>query len=132
MSNDTVRLTVTSNIVNVILAYTTSLSGTYRTMFTAVNVMVSNSMACRLFRQLRFGMESDTSGDAGDSSFGGQVRVPLSLRRPSGHAAVIHGTQGSFNDLNGHHHEFLVSKMVQSDDERGDPLFGSQKSPKTI
>lgn len=78
-------ITVAFNFVTVALAYTTSLSGIYRTMFTSINVMVSNSMACSLFRKLRFNLAANTPNDitGGSASYKNHAvtqSIPLALQ----------------------------------------------------
>ncbi|KAJ7883270.1 hypothetical protein B0H13DRAFT_1629112 [Mycena leptocephala] len=48
-------ITVISNAIATILVFNTNLSVTYRTMFSVSNVMVTNAMACHVFRNTKFG-----------------------------------------------------------------------------
>ncbi|KZT12693.1 uncharacterized protein LAESUDRAFT_668555 [Laetiporus sulphureus 93-53] len=48
-------ITVTSNLLTVIMVYVYSVPVTYRTMFTVPNIFLTNAMACRVFRGTRLG-----------------------------------------------------------------------------
>ncbi|KAG2004260.1 hypothetical protein CC2G_002832 [Coprinopsis cinerea AmutBmut pab1-1] len=47
-------VTVFSNLLTVIMIYMSSLPATYRTIFSAPNIMLINVMACRVFRHTKF------------------------------------------------------------------------------
>ncbi|KAJ7661575.1 hypothetical protein DFH06DRAFT_1043523 [Mycena polygramma] len=47
---------VTSNTLVVAMFYNTHVATTYRTMFTVCNIMVTNAMACHVFRNTKFGL----------------------------------------------------------------------------
>lgn len=49
------RTTVTSNLVTLIMMCIKPVPEAYRTMFTGPNVLIMNIMACRVFRNIRFG-----------------------------------------------------------------------------
>ncbi|TFK19029.1 hypothetical protein FA15DRAFT_660246 [Coprinopsis marcescibilis] len=49
-------VTVFSNLLTVVMIYMTSLPATYRTIFSAPNIMLINVMACRVFRHTKFGV----------------------------------------------------------------------------
>lgn len=54
-ANLLISITVISNAIATILVFNTNLSVTYRTMFSVSNVMVTNAMACHVFRNTKFG-----------------------------------------------------------------------------
>lgn len=55
------RLTVGSNLLTVMFFYIRSLRGTYQTMLTGPNVVLTNIMACYVFRKLKLGLFEDDS-----------------------------------------------------------------------
>ncbi|KAJ7872329.1 hypothetical protein B0H14DRAFT_2502758 [Mycena olivaceomarginata] len=50
-------ITVTSNLLALIMFYNTSIAETYSTMFTVPNLMVANVMACHVFRNTKLGYQ---------------------------------------------------------------------------
>ncbi|KAJ7803191.1 hypothetical protein B0H14DRAFT_2889545 [Mycena olivaceomarginata] len=48
-------ITVTANTLTVVMFYNTRVAPTYRVMFTVCNIMVTNAMACHVFRNTKFG-----------------------------------------------------------------------------
>lgn len=55
------RTTVTSNLVTLIMLCIKPVPEAYRTMFTGPNVLIMNIMACRVFRNIRFGNFSENT-----------------------------------------------------------------------
>ncbi|KAF9563106.1 hypothetical protein CPC08DRAFT_686956 [Agrocybe pediades] len=53
--------TVTTNLMTVIMLFVKSVPVTYRTMFTVPNIMLMNVMACRVFRNTKFGLFRESS-----------------------------------------------------------------------
>jgi len=51
-------VSVASNLLTVAMFYDTNVSEAYRTMFEVPNVMVTNAMACNVFRNTKFGYHS--------------------------------------------------------------------------
>jgi hypothetical protein len=78
--------TVTTNLMTVIMLYVSSVPITYRTMFSVPNIALMNIMACRVFRNTKFGVFRETSistsrmGTAKDGDRSASV-IPLSLRK---------------------------------------------------
>jgi len=66
--------TVTSNLLTVIMFYNQDVDEPYRTMFTVSNAMITNTLACYVFRNTKFGhhrrvittseIHSRTTGDS--------------------------------------------------------------------
>ncbi|KAJ7900893.1 hypothetical protein B0H13DRAFT_2336310 [Mycena leptocephala] len=54
---------VTSNTLVTVMLYNTSVALAYRTMFTVCNIMVTNAMACHVFRNTKFGLGNTTTSD---------------------------------------------------------------------
>jgi hypothetical protein len=131
------RIAVTCNVIIVAMAYTTSLSGTYRTLFTAVNVMVSNSMACNLFRRLRFNLGPNISSGTTSNVSGRKNRapaqsIPLALR--SNHSGVVIETGTMTKALSDQFGSPPESKSVscQSGDDQGESFSPVCKYPEDV
>jgi hypothetical protein len=45
------------------MLYNTRVALAYRTMFTVCNIMITNAMACYVFRNTKFGLDKTTSSD---------------------------------------------------------------------
>jgi hypothetical protein len=45
------------------MLYSTRVAIAYRTMFTVCNIMITNAMACYVFRNTKFGLDKPTSSD---------------------------------------------------------------------
>lgn len=81
---------MTTSIMTVIMLYISAVPVAYRTMFTVPNIVLMNIMACRVFRNTKFGhfRESEISTN-GMSTLGidnkrtanGSVTIPLSAMR---------------------------------------------------
>jgi len=54
---------VTSNTLVTVMLYNTRVALAYRTMFTVCNIMITNAMACYVFRNTKFGLDKATSSD---------------------------------------------------------------------
>ncbi|KAJ7913405.1 hypothetical protein B0H13DRAFT_1712652 [Mycena leptocephala] len=54
---------VTSNTLVTVMLYNTRVALAYRTMFTVCNIMITNAMACYVFRNTKFGLDKTTSSD---------------------------------------------------------------------
>jgi len=86
-SHYSLRTTVTTNLMTVIMLYITTVPITYRTMFTVPNIALMNIMACRVFRNTKFGFIRETT--ISTSKIGSQTErtaasvIPLSLRKGS-------------------------------------------------
>ncbi|PPQ70819.1 hypothetical protein CVT24_001036 [Panaeolus cyanescens] len=78
--------TVTTNLMTVIMLYIYTVPITYRTMFTVPNIALMNIMACRVFRNTKFGVFRETSistsrmGSTNPADRSASV-IPLSLRK---------------------------------------------------
>jgi hypothetical protein len=75
---------VSSFLVTVLVFYAESIPVTYRTMFTVPNIAVMNIMACRVFRNAKFGLyksgiSTGTIRHRGDR--GGKSAIPLSFTK---------------------------------------------------
>ncbi|KAF8898069.1 hypothetical protein CPB84DRAFT_1748075 [Gymnopilus junonius] len=77
--------TVTTNLMTVIMLYIGTVPITYRTMFTVPNITLMNIMACRVFRNTKFGI---FRGEAATSSGNPASVIPLSIRR-NGHTRSV-------------------------------------------
>ena len=75
-------MTVVSTLSTLVLVYLPSVPATYRTVFTVTNAVVVNSLACHIFRNLRFGLFKDpltTHADTfSDLRFAHAASVPVS------------------------------------------------------
>lgn len=56
-----------SNLLTVVMVYVPGISETYRSMFTVPNLVLSNALACRVFRNARFGVIREGTSFIGDS-----------------------------------------------------------------
>ncbi|KAF9043113.1 hypothetical protein BJ165DRAFT_1529231 [Panaeolus papilionaceus] len=78
--------TVTTNLMTVIMLYIEAVPITYRTMFTVPNIALMNIMACRVFRNTKFGVFRETSistsrmNSTNPADRSASV-IPLSLRK---------------------------------------------------
>ncbi|KAF8154858.1 hypothetical protein B0H34DRAFT_718261 [Crassisporium funariophilum] len=78
--------TVTLNLLTVIMLYISSVPITYRTMFTVPNITLMNIMACRVFRNTKFGVFRETMISSSkmmsrDDRTTAPSVIPLSLRK---------------------------------------------------
>ncbi|KAF8154826.1 hypothetical protein B0H34DRAFT_718046 [Crassisporium funariophilum] len=95
--------TVTTSLMTVIMLYIDSVPIAYRTMFTVPNIMLMNVMACRVFRNTKFGLFRETAISTSkmmsrDDVTGPSV-IPLSLRGPARSRGLE--TEGTAVDVNG-------------------------------
>ncbi|EMD35665.1 hypothetical protein CERSUDRAFT_96777 [Gelatoporia subvermispora B] len=99
--------TVGSNLLTVAMVYATGVPVTYRTMFTVPNIMLTNSMSCRVFRNTKFGLFRDISMStmATHSSIRAGS-IPLSLRNNSSR-----GENDTNTDISGT--TVKISKVVE-------------------
>ncbi|EGN97842.1 hypothetical protein SERLA73DRAFT_168972 [Serpula lacrymans var. lacrymans S7.3] len=84
-------ITVISNLVVVIVILITSIPGAYRAMLSVPNMVITNAMACRVFRSTRL------RGGAG-ASMSGQSEfntLPLAFRQSTVHSDVGHSADNS-------------------------------------
>ncbi|KAJ7222153.1 hypothetical protein GGX14DRAFT_558254 [Mycena pura] len=69
---------VTSNTLVTVMLYNTRVAFAYRTMFTMCNIMITNAMACHVFRNTKFGLDKMTSSD---STSGAPGHVHFTVQR---------------------------------------------------
>lgn len=84
--SDNYRITVSGNLLTMIMILTPSVPPVYHAMFTIPNVAIENAMACKVFRDIKFGLiDSGVPGGGGSSSYsggdGGGVNTHLSFGR---------------------------------------------------
>ncbi|KAJ3513407.1 hypothetical protein NLJ89_g2970 [Agrocybe chaxingu] len=82
--------TVSTNLVTVVVFFIPFIPPVYRTMFTVPNAMLTNAMACRVYKRTKFGFyrESADSGRLGDfpvSSKNDAISIPLTFAPPTIH-----------------------------------------------
>ncbi|KAF7309391.1 hypothetical protein MIND_00309900 [Mycena indigotica] len=70
-------ITVTANAVTVAMFYNKAVAPTYRVMFTVCNLMLTNAMGCRVFRNTKFGYHQRITTTA-DILSGQSLSIPLS------------------------------------------------------
>ncbi|KIJ41531.1 hypothetical protein M422DRAFT_31730 [Sphaerobolus stellatus SS14] len=71
-------VTLCSNLLTVIMVYVDSVPVTYRTMFSVPNIMITNIMAARVYRNTKFGLIRETQLSTTGRSTGDQrAGIPL-------------------------------------------------------
>ncbi|KAH7924531.1 hypothetical protein BV22DRAFT_1090750 [Leucogyrophana mollusca] len=70
-------ITVGSNLLTVVMIYMSAVPVPYRTMFPVPNVMLTNAMACHVFRSTKLGVITEDGTAFGDT----QDLLPLTFRR---------------------------------------------------
>lgn len=74
------RITLVFNVVNIALVYIPGIPPDYRAIWTSPNFVVTNSMACRIFRNIKFGRIIDSPIATSTLSSFRCVAVPAQIR----------------------------------------------------
>ncbi|KAF7358096.1 hypothetical protein MVEN_00857600 [Mycena venus] len=111
-------ITVTANILTVVMFYNTRVGVGYRTMFTVCNVMVINAMACHVFRNTKFGFHRRviTTTELASRAPSGSFPLPI-MRRPL--QGGLH-TDASRTAVN-------ITKVVDTDDALDSKSLATKK-----
>nr|GAT46966.1 predicted protein [Mycena chlorophos] len=69
-------ISVVANIITVVMFFNSNVAPTYRVMFTLPNLFLMNTMACRVFRNTKFGFHNRIANSAGEISSHGAISRP--------------------------------------------------------
>ncbi|KAF9043104.1 hypothetical protein BJ165DRAFT_1529223 [Panaeolus papilionaceus] len=103
--------TVTSSLLTVIMLEVDAVPPVFRSMFTVSNVMLMNIMACRVYRNTKFGLFGDDDGPDHVVMRGGGSgnRASITVSRRVGHARHVRSIDGEGVDLK----KIEITKTVQ-------------------
>lgn len=114
------RITVGSNLLTVIMVYVTSVPASYRGMATGPNIVLTNIMACHIFRSTKFGLISDSTYFSSRSHPSGSIPVELrrSDRGAMGDAAIRENSSRGTTTAS----TVDISKRIDCTDEGSIPM----------
>ncbi|KAJ7863160.1 hypothetical protein B0H13DRAFT_2237146 [Mycena leptocephala] len=113
-------ITVTANTLSVVMFYNNRVAPTYRVMFTVCNVMVTNAMACHVFRNTKFGFHRRIITTSEIIMSRVSRSIPLSVQR--GEAGSRSGTTAN---------EIQVDKVVEESLDFA-PVSSQGKGPRVL
>ncbi|KAK7031720.1 hypothetical protein R3P38DRAFT_2521771 [Favolaschia claudopus] len=100
-------ITVTANTLTVVMFYNTRVAPTYRVMFTVCNIMVTNAMACNVFRNTKFGFHRRIATTSQImSGVSASTSIPLTVPSPRSRESNRTRTATSANAIH-------VNKIVE-------------------
>ncbi|EGN93363.1 hypothetical protein SERLA73DRAFT_189575 [Serpula lacrymans var. lacrymans S7.3] len=112
-------ITVGGNLLTVIMVFDKRVPSVYHTMFTVPNLMLTNAMACHVFRSTKLGLIRGFRNDSSLLSTNRSIHLPIHRR-----------TARSDNIELDHALDITVTKVVEHDSDFSNSMGPESASPK--